>query len=175
MHVKVNICWSPSGAGTRGREAGDTFVTQPRQVLSSENCGCLTRYLHIYLSRYLDIYTQHRLRSCTKNKRKPRHQLTASPAARQRGRSGRHCARVQIIRCANRGQTHCCYRGCRQEVLEPRASELIRTAGLHRDPRAPRDQRDQCDEARVYVTISTTLFCPDFWKHWRTAATTEVP
>ena len=58
-----------------------------------------------------------------------------------------------------------------KKVLEPRASELIRTAGLHRDPRDPRDQCDECDEARVYVTISTTLFCPDFWKHWRTAAT----
>ena len=65
-----------------------------------------------------------------------------------------------------------------KKVLEPRASELIRTAGLHRDPRDQCDQCDQCDqrdEARVYVTISTTLFCPDFWKHWRTAATTEVP
>ena len=63
-----------------------------------------------------------------------------------------------------------------KKVLEPRASEL--TACLHRDPRDPRDQCDHCDqrdEARVYVTISTTLFCPDFWKHWRTAATTEVP
>ena len=57
MHVKVNICWSPSGAGTRGREAGDTFVTQPRQVLSSENCGCLTRYLTIYISNYLLPYS----------------------------------------------------------------------------------------------------------------------
>ena len=102
MHVKVNICWSPSGAGTRGREAGDTFVTQPRQVLSSENCGCLTRYLHIYISNYLDIYTEHRLRSCTKNKRKPRHQLTASPAARP---PRPPCSRADYQMCKQRPDT----------------------------------------------------------------------